>query len=251
MHASPLMRFAILSFLLLTWLPRASAQSEHRFLREGNARFHKQDYTAAEETYRKTLEQTPDSYKATYNLANTLYAQKRYEEAAKFYENTLPKLQNDDLRANTYYNLANAHLAQNHLEAGIAAYKEALRLRPSYHDAQYNLSLALKKQRQQQQTAAANRKSSNPNPNPPPPPKAGATPSAASAATAAAASNASQKSAQGGKGSGASGEKNANNPSTTDPEAQALLRIIDDEERKVRAHLRRANTTPPANGKGW
>ena len=70
--------------------------------------------------------------------ANALYAEGNYAEAAAMYEQMVV----DQPSAEVYYNLGNAYFKQGELAQSILAYERALRLKPSYKDAQYNLQFA-------------------------------------------------------------------------------------------------------------
>lgn len=70
--------------------------------------------------------------------ANAQYAEGNYAEAAESYRQVLA----EQPSAEVYYNLGNACFKQGELSQSILAYERALRLRPSYKDAQYNLKFA-------------------------------------------------------------------------------------------------------------
>lgn len=76
-----------------------------------------------------------------FELANTAYAEGRYEEAAAGYEALLAETPDAVL----YYNLGNARFKQGELAQAILNYERALRLTPNYKDAQYNLAFAQSK----------------------------------------------------------------------------------------------------------
>ena len=76
-----------------------------------------------------------------FDMANAAYADGRYEEAATGYEALLAE--NPD--AVLYYNLGNARYKQGELAQAILNYERALRLKPNYKDAQYNLAFAQSK----------------------------------------------------------------------------------------------------------
>jgi tetratricopeptide (TPR) repeat protein len=77
----------------------------------------------------------------TFEQANAAYADGRYEDAAAGYEALLAEAPD----ATLYYNLGNARYKQGELAQAILNYERALRLRPSYRDAQYNLKFAQSK----------------------------------------------------------------------------------------------------------
>ena len=76
-----------------------------------------------------------------FEIANAAYAEGRYEEAAAGYEALLAETQDAVL----YYNLGNARFKQGELAQAILNYERALRLKPNYKDAQYNLAFAQSK----------------------------------------------------------------------------------------------------------
>ena len=74
----------------------------------------------------------------TYQEANQLYADGNYIDAAAAYEYMLQQNQTPEL----YYNLGNAYYRQDELAKAIINYERALRLKPYYKDARYNLRFA-------------------------------------------------------------------------------------------------------------
>jgi len=74
----------------------------------------------------------------TLEEANRLYADANYIDAAAAYEYMLQETPS----AGLYYNLGNAYFRQDELAKAILNYERALRLKPYYDDARYNLSFA-------------------------------------------------------------------------------------------------------------
>ncbi len=76
-----------------------------------------------------------------FDLANAAYADGRYEEAATLYQSLI----DEQPDAVLYYNLGNARFKQGELAQAILNYERAVRLRPNYPDAKYNLAFAQSK----------------------------------------------------------------------------------------------------------
>lgn len=130
----------------------ASAQQENADIRRGNRAFDKQDYTTAEVNYRRALEANPNSFEATYNLANALMRQDKPADAEKLYQRacTLVDKQKEPLRmAHLYHNLGNSQYAQQNFGGAIESYKKSLRLNPKDNDTRYNLVKAMQQKQQQ------------------------------------------------------------------------------------------------------
>ena len=153
----------IATLLLLT--TAAGAQTPHKAIRNGNSAYKEQNYTGAEEQYRKALAKDEKSDKARYNLGNAIYKQaeeggaekkNRFEEAAAQYNRVGGQAKNRQEQADAYYNAGNAWLKasdkeQPDMEAlnkSIEAYKAALKRNPADADAKHNLAIALKKKKQ-------------------------------------------------------------------------------------------------------
>ena len=74
-------------------------------------------------------------------MANHLYKQGQYADAAKLYEQELSKGAAPQL----YYNLGNSYYKSDEIGLAILNYERALRLDPGYNDARYNLKIAEEK----------------------------------------------------------------------------------------------------------
>jgi len=144
-----MIRIFISSWLFI-FATAVSAQSSHKLLRSGDKNYESQDYAAAEESYRKSLEKER-SHKGKYNLGNTVYNQDRHEEAIQYFEEATSLASNDTEKSDAFYNLGNAQFKNQQLKESIESYKQSLRLDPSDTDARKNLFLAKMAQQQQQQ----------------------------------------------------------------------------------------------------
>jgi len=130
------------------------AQKENNDIRAGNKKYNNKKYIEAEVDYRKGLLKNPNSFEANYDLGNTLFRQKKYDEASKQFEKSAALSLHDKVKkAAAYHNLGNSLLLQNKIEESIEAYKNALRNNPKDNETRYNLAYAqllLKNQKKNQ-----------------------------------------------------------------------------------------------------
>jgi Ca-activated chloride channel family protein len=144
----------------------AQGGSAHKQLRSGDKDYQANEYSAAEEHYRRALIKE-ESDQGRYNLGNAIYQQERYEEAVKQYEDAAQSASEAVLQARAYHNLGNAHYQQQAYDQAVEAYKEALKRAPDDLQTKYNLALAqrelkLQQQRQQQEQEEKNGDEQNP-----------------------------------------------------------------------------------------
>ena len=135
-----MIRHTIITCLLLLAAGMAAGQKypERRDIRSGNKFYGKAEYSEAEISYRKALEKQPDSYEANFNLADALYKQKRYDEAAGLNEQLAADSARLDNAASAYFNQGNALFQQRKLQEALEAYKNSLRLNPADMEAKFN-----------------------------------------------------------------------------------------------------------------
>jgi tetratricopeptide (TPR) repeat protein len=150
----------------------ANAQKERKFIRHGNKEYNKAIidsntvdttfYQKAEVDYRKALDKNPNNWDASYNLANAIYKQGKYEDAIHQYQATTGmSINNKEKLAKAFHNLGNSYLQTNKIDEAIEAYKNSLRNNPNSLDTKYNLAWAQNKKRQQQQNKDKNKQDKN------------------------------------------------------------------------------------------
>lgn len=119
----------------------AQQYPERRHIRSGNNSYEKQDYVEAEERYRTAVAKSPVSYEAAFNLADALYKQEKYADAAEILK---PLAENPALtavqRAKVFHNLGNAMFSQQKLQEALDYYKSSLRNNPNDMETKYNLA---------------------------------------------------------------------------------------------------------------
>jgi tetratricopeptide (TPR) repeat protein len=146
-----MMRYITLVFILVFSVTNTFAQKERKMVRDGFKEYQNDQFSEAEVNFRKALDAKPDLFEADYNIANSLYKQKKYEESATEYDKLIQENVDPAKRADLYHNLGNSHIMNQQFDKGIDAYKNALRIRPDDEDTRYNLAYAMQMMKQQQE----------------------------------------------------------------------------------------------------
>jgi tetratricopeptide (TPR) repeat protein len=206
------------------------SQNDHKFLREGDRLYRQKETVAAEEAYRKALEKSA-SPKAWYNLGNAVYNQGRFEESANNFQQSIDKTNNTSQKANAYYNLGNALYQKGNFKGSIDAYKQALRIKPGDPETQHNLSVALKKQQQQQQQQQEQEQRQQDNKQDQ--------------------QQQQQQQQSGNQNKSQQDQGKSTQKNLSKEEAEALLNIMDEEEKKVQSKLRQAGKPNSQVKKDW
>ena len=137
----------ILSFLMSI---ASIAQNKKSFLRDGNKLYADSSYNEAEIQYRKSLEKDQDYFNASFNLADAVYKQERFEEASALFDALRDNAPTENDLAKVYHNLGNSLVKEQKLEEAIDAYKSALRINPKDEDTRHNLALSKQKKQEQE-----------------------------------------------------------------------------------------------------
>ena len=138
----------------------ALAQSLEEGISKGNNYYGIGQYDLAEKFYKDALKKDPENKIAQHNLANALYRQKKYKEAAEVLDEIVKSSKENIVRSAAHYNNGVMKTKQKDLEGSIEDYKNALRLNADDMQARENLQKALlelkQKQQQQQQDQRQN-----------------------------------------------------------------------------------------------
>lgn len=157
------MKHPIILILILMISVAAMGQNERKHIRSGNRIYEKAirdttkidtvAFAKAETEYRKALAKKPNDKQWNFNLADAVYKQKRFDEAAGKFSELADQMTTPVEKARVYHNLGNSQLMNQKIDESIESYKKALRQNPTDLDTKYNLAYAqlLKKQQQQQQ----------------------------------------------------------------------------------------------------
>jgi tetratricopeptide (TPR) repeat protein len=155
------MKYFILYIIILLKMPFVFAQTDKKLLYEGNRKYEKKDYSAAEKKYREAQIKQKSGVESYFNLGDALYSQGKYDSANQQFNKVLQQSKDNKTKSAAYHNLGNSMLKNNKLDESISAYKNALRYNPGDASAQYNLSYALQKKKQNQQQQNQQNKDKN------------------------------------------------------------------------------------------
>ena len=115
-------------------------------LKDAKEAYINKDYKKAENLYKEV----DKNEQTQYNIANSLYNQKKYKEAQEYYQNIKTKDQN--LQYKSLHNLGNTYVKQNNLKKAKKAYEDALKIKDDIQTKQNldTVNKALKEQQKQE-----------------------------------------------------------------------------------------------------
>lgn len=141
-----------LAIICLLVLSCTAAWGQKRDLRRGNREFRKEQYDKADVSYRKGLLKDSTNVGARYNLANNLYRQGNFDEAAKQLDRTpADSIAKHPFAADYYFNQGNVAIAKQDWNKAVESYIRCLMLTPDDMAAKENYTYARKKLEEQQQ----------------------------------------------------------------------------------------------------
>ena len=135
---------AALALILMLLAPDMYAQADRHDVRSGNRQFRKQNWKEADICYRKAVVKDSTSIPANYNLANVLYRQENYEEAAKVMDRIKDNAGTTSYAADVHYNAGDIAIAKKDWQGAVNAFREALLRNPGDMDAKENYIYAKK-----------------------------------------------------------------------------------------------------------
>ena len=145
------MRIASILFFLVSSCMVANAQNKKNLIKDGNKLYTDSSFNMAEIKYRKALEKDQDYFNASFNLADAIYKQERFEESTSLFDALKDNARNNIDLANINHNLGNSLMKENKTDLAIEAYKNALRQNPKDEETRYNLAYAQKIKKQEQE----------------------------------------------------------------------------------------------------
>ena len=139
------MKYILTSVLAILCAAQMFAQVDRHDVRAGNRKFKKEDWREADISYRKALVKDSTSVAANYNLANTAYRQKNYDEAGKLLDRIKDSAPASSHVSDYWFNAGDVALAKKDYQAAVNAFKSALLANPSDLEAKENYIYAKKK----------------------------------------------------------------------------------------------------------
>ena len=133
--------------LLLMVAYSAAAQEDKRDVRRGNRDYKKDEFAEAEINYRKGIVKDTLSVPANYNLASSLYRQKKNKEALEVLQKQSVKelAALSEYGADYFYNLGDAAIAAEEWQTAVDALEESLLRNPGDMNAMQRAESGVKK----------------------------------------------------------------------------------------------------------
>ena len=113
----------------------------NNYVYEGNKTV-KKDFVSAEIAYRKAISQQPNTVAGIYNLGNSYYLNKNYDEAFYRLEQAAKTATSKEEKHKAFHNMGNILMENKKCKEAVEAYKNALRNNPTDDETRYNLGLA-------------------------------------------------------------------------------------------------------------
>jgi Ca-activated chloride channel homolog len=145
--------------VILMLCENLNAQSDKKFIRQGNREYEKNKFSESEILYRKAIDKNKRSPDAVFNTGDALYKQKKYEDAGKQFMENISMNDDKNKKSEGMFNLGNSLLKANKVQESIEAYKGSLKLQPDNAEAKFNLAYAqdLLKQQEEQKKQQQNK----------------------------------------------------------------------------------------------
>lgn len=109
---------------------------------DGNEKADEEDYKEAEKSYRKAISLEPKKEVALFNLGNTHFKDKKYDEASQRFFQTQKFASSKQGKHRAFHNMGNVYMQKKEYQKAVEAYKNALRNNSKDEETRYNYALA-------------------------------------------------------------------------------------------------------------
>ena len=131
---------------------------------EGNEEADQEKYSEAEIKYRKALSISPEETKALFNLGNTHFNDKDFDEASQRFFQTQKFSKDKNEKHMAFHNMGNVFMKKKDYAKAVESYKNALRNNSKDDETRYNYALAkelLEKEKEKNQNKDKNKDKEN------------------------------------------------------------------------------------------
>ena len=140
------------AFFLSVGFNLISAQENYKTLVfKGNQQFDKQDYESSSSKYLEAVQLDDKEFMAHYNLGNSLYKRKMYDEAKAEFEKAEKLSANLPDKSAALYNLGNTFMKQENSKKAAELYKQALKQDPYNESIRKNYEIAMLKEKEKKE----------------------------------------------------------------------------------------------------
>ncbi|QOW11735.1 tetratricopeptide repeat protein [Kaistella flava (ex Peng et al. 2021)] len=140
------------TFLIAFGCSLFSAQENYKTLVfKGNQQFDKENYESSSSKYMEAVQLNDKEFMAHYNLGNSLYKRKMYEEAKAEFEKAEKLSTTIPDKSAALYNLANTYMQTEDSKKAAELYKQALKQDPYNESIRKNYEIAMLKEKQKEE----------------------------------------------------------------------------------------------------
>ena len=140
------------AFFLAVGFSFFSAQENYKTLvYKGNQQFDKENYETSSSKYMEAVKLNDKEFMAHYNLGNSLYKRKMYDEAKAEFEKAEKLSANLPDKSAALYNLGNTYMQLQDSKKAAELYKQALKQDPYNESIRKNYEIAMLKEKEKDQ----------------------------------------------------------------------------------------------------
>lgn len=140
------------AFFLAAGFTFFSAQENYNTLvYKGNQQFDKENYETSSSKYMEAVKLNDKEFMAHYNLGNSLYKRKMFDEAKAEFEKAEKLANNLPDKSAALYNLGNTYMQQENSKKAADFYKQALKQDPYNESIRKNYEIAMLKEKEKEE----------------------------------------------------------------------------------------------------
>lgn len=140
------------AFFLAIGFTFFSAQENYKTLVfKGNQKFDKENYESSSSKYMEAIQLNDKEFMAHFNLGNSLYKRKMFDEAKAEFEKAEKRSTNLPDKSAALYNLGNTYMQQQDSKKAAELYKQALKQDPYNESIRKNYEIAMLKEKEKEE----------------------------------------------------------------------------------------------------